>query len=274
MTIVTAVCTSLMLAVITPQTRPANSVPNYIIGRQDLLTITVFEEPQLTGRFRVDNDGSITFPLIGRIMASGLTLHGLEDALKRQLAAGYLKNPQVSVEVDQYKSQSIFIIGEVRSPGKYAVSGNMTLIEALAQAGSTTPGASSEVLIVHPKRAVTEAVLPSDDASAEVTKVSLKDLQSGKLSQNVAIQDGDTIFVPKADTFFITGHVKNPGSYVMDRGTTILQAISLAGGLSEKGSNKGMKVSRVVDGKKIDVTVKLTDLVQPGDTIQIRQRFF
>lgn len=248
---------------------------DYIVGAQDLLTISVFEEPQLSGRFRVDNDGTFTFPFIGRVQAAGQTLRAIEDRLTKALAAGYLKNPQVNVEVDQYKSQSVFVIGEVRLPGKYPLAGNMSLIEALAQAGSMTSTASNEVLIVHPKeRRTTGPIMPDDTSGADVVRVNIRDLQSGKLAHNVEIKDGDTIFVPKAETFFITGQVRNPGSYVMERGVTVLQAISLAGGLTERGSNRRIKIVRIVNGKKLELTVKLSDAVLPGDTIVVPQRFF
>jgi polysaccharide export outer membrane protein len=250
-------------------------IDTYLIGPRDVLTVTVFDEPQLTGRYRVDNDGTITFPLIGRIAAGGLTPRAVEMGLTKQLADGYLKNPQISVEVEQYRSQSVFIIGEVRSPGKYPLTGRMNLIEAIAQAGSTTPAAASQLLILHPREPTADVALkPEDEALADVTRVNIRELQTGVLSQNVTIHDGDTIFVPRADTLFITGYVKTPGSYVMEPGMTVLQAISLAGGITERGSNRRIKVLRTVKGKQTETSVELTDRVQPGDTIQVLQRIF
>lgn len=251
----------------------AAGTTSYTIGPDDLLTITVFGEQDLTNKYRVDTDGMITFPLIGRIPASGLTIREFQDRLTSQLASGYIKNPQVRVEVDQYKSQSVFVIGEVRSPGKITMTGSMSLIEALALAGSPTSAASNELIVVHPRKpSPGSATMPDEDA--ETTKVNIKDLQVGKAGQDVPLHDGDTIFVPKAQTFYITGQVKNPGSYVLDPGMTVLQAISLAGGLTERGSDRGIKVERIVKGKRVVVEVKLTDIVQPNDTIQIRPRFF
>jgi polysaccharide export outer membrane protein len=250
--------------------------PDYVVGPQDVLTVTVYEEPQLTGRYTVDADGTFTFPLIGRIQAGGLPLRDIEDQLTKRLGDGYLKKPQVSVEVDQYKSQSVFVIGEVRTPGKYPLSGQMTLIEALAQAGSTTPTASHEVIILHPRanQPTTGPLLPTEGADADSVRVNIADLQAGKLRQNVVLRDGDTIFVPKAETFFVTGHVKTPGSYVLQRGMTVLQALSLAGGASDRGSTRRVKIIRIVDGKKREEGADLTDFVQAGDTIVVPQRFF
>ena len=113
-----------------------------------MLTITVWDSPDLSGKFTVETDGSFTFPLIGRVKAGGLTLRQFEAELKKKLADGYFKNPQVSVAVESYRSQRIFIVGEVRNPGTYPLTGDMTLIEAIARAGSTTPAASPEAIVV------------------------------------------------------------------------------------------------------------------------------
>ncbi len=253
--------------------RPQAST-DYVVGALDVLTITVFGEPELSRRYNVDTDGTIDFPFIGRTKAGGLTLRQLEDALTKRLAAGFLVNPQVGVEIAEYRSKAVFIVGEVRAPGSYPVKGNMSLIEALALAGPTS-AASSEVVVVHPdpNRKEGGPLLP-DAAGAKGVRVNIKELQSGKLSENVQLQDGDTIFVPKAETFFVTGQVRSPGSYVYEPGMTVLQAIALAGGLAERGSRRGMKVLRVVGGKQVEVSVKDSDLIRPGDTLVVRQRFF
>ena len=130
------------------QARPTAGRVEYLIGAQDVLTVTVWDSPDLSGKFTVETDGSFTFPLIGRVKAGGLTLRQFEAELKKKLADGYFKNPQVSVAVETYRSQRIFIVGEVRNPGTYQLTGDMTLIEAIARAGSTTPGAAPEALVV------------------------------------------------------------------------------------------------------------------------------
>jgi polysaccharide biosynthesis/export protein len=245
---------------------------DYVVGPQDVLTITVFDEPQLSGHFRVDADGSFAFPFLGRVKAVGLPLRAIEADVRRRLSEGYLKNPQVTVEVDQFRSQNVFVMGEVRSPGKYALSGNVTLIEALAQAGSITAAAGNEVLIIHSKEGKPSPTLPDQEPDAETVRVNLRELEGGKLSQNLVLRDGDTVFVPKADRFFVIGQVRNPGSFVLERGMTILQAISLAGGVTDRGSNRRVRIVRIVDGKKREIDASPTDLVQPGDTVVVRQR--
>lgn len=259
----------------TPAEAPdAQRRSDYVVGAQDVLKVTVFDEPQLSGTFRVDADGTFTYPFVGRLKAVGHTLRSIEAELTRLLADGYVRRPQVTIEVEQYRSRNIFIVGEVRSPGKYPLSGEMTLIEALAQAGSTTQSAGSEILILHaPDGGPGKELDPGATPPNRTTRVNLMDLQTGKVLEPVKLQEGDTIFVPRAERFYVTGHVRNPGAYTYERGMTVLQAISLAGGLSERGSNRGVRVIRLINGERKEIRVKLTDAIQPNDTVVVRQRF-
>ena len=246
--------------------------PNYVIGPEDVLTVTVFNEPSLSGRFRVENDGQFNYPFLGRVRAGGVTISDVAATLKTKLADGYLRNPQVTVDVDQFRSQSVFVMGEVRAPGKYVLSGTVSLLEVLAQAGSTTALAGPEVVVLHPKTPAAGAVSLSAPGDSEVLHVNMREIESGRMSNNVSIRDGDTIFVPKAERFFVVGLVRNPGSYALEANMTVLQALSLAGGVTERGSSRRLRVTRVVDGQRKEIDVKATDLVQPGDTITVRQR--
>jgi len=259
---------TLLLGAQSPQQREESK---YIVGAQDILTVTVFNEPQLSGQFRVESDGQFNYPFLGRLKASGLAVREIAALLKTKLADGYLRDPQVAVDVAQYRSQSVFVMGEVRTPGKYTQSGPVTVIEALAQAGSATSSAGNVVLILHPKETASGPTLP-DATDADVERVDLREIQSGRLSQNVLVRDGDTIFVPKADRFYVIGQVRNPGSYVLEPNMTVLQAISLAGGVTDRGSNRRIRIIRVVDDKKREFDAKTSDIVQSGDTIVVRQR--
>jgi polysaccharide export outer membrane protein len=247
-----------------PGQAPAAAPRTYVIGPQDELSITVFGEPELTNKFRVENDGFLTFPYLEKIAAAGKTLNELEATITAMLKNGYIANPQVRVEVDQYKSQSVFVTGQVRSPNEYTMTGSsMTLMQALAMAGSPTADASTEVIVSRKS---------PGGGDNQIIRVNLRDLELGQ--KDLQLQDGDVINVPKAQTFFVDGYVRNPGSYVLDYGMTVQQAIALAGGLNERGSTRDIKASRLVNGKLVDVDVSLEDLVQPGDTIKIRARFF
>jgi polysaccharide export outer membrane protein len=245
-----------------------------VIGPQDLLTITVFDQAELTGKYAVELDGSFSFPFVGRVHVGGKTIRAVEAELKQRLMQGYLKNPQISVAIEEYRSQRVFIVGEVRNVGPHPLTGGMTLIEALAKAGSTTAEASDEVIVVRGGGAGdgSEAVKAGNK---ETLRISLKDLQRGAAgASDVALRDGDMIYVPRAESVYLLGEVKNPGSYAIQSGMTVLQAFSLAGGVTQYGAANRVEVIRLVNGVKKKVKVKPDDLVQPGDTIVVPERFF
>jgi len=259
---------------------PAPAPPvsaNYVIGPQDQISITVVDESDLTGKFRVDGDGMFTYPYLGRVTAAGLTLSELQVRLTQQLQNGYVRNPQVRVEMDIYKSQSVFVMGKVRTPGKIQMTGTqMTLLEALALAGSPTADASNEIIIVHPLRpnATGAPPAPGEKPEGEEVRVNRKDVELGRAGMDVVLRDGDVINVPEAQRFYITGQVRNPGTFVLDPGMTVEQALALAGGLSERGSTRGLSAMRMINGKRTDVSLKLDDKVQANDTITVKQRLF
>jgi polysaccharide export outer membrane protein len=260
----------------TPRTSQAPEA-GYIVGAHDVLTITCYDQADLSGKFAVEADGTFTYPFIGRLKAGGLTLRMVEDRLKDQLKdEGYFNNPQITVAVEQYRSQKVFIVGEVRSPGSYPVSGDMNLVEALARAGSTLPTASGEAIIVHVATGqnVLGPTLPSQDNAENVVRVDLRELQNGVFANNAALRDGDTIFVPRAESIYVFGQVRNPGAYALQqRNTSVLQALSLAGGVADRGSMSRIKIVRIVDGSKKEIHVTLTDVVQPGDTLIVPERY-
>ena len=264
-----------LLSLIAAASLSAQSVADYVIGPQDVLSIQVFDQPDLGGKYTVDADGTFSFPLIGRVKAGSLTLRGFERELKERLADGYFRSPQITVTVEQYRSQRVFVMGEVRQPGPVSLTGGMTLIEALARAGSTLPTSSGEVSIVRPSQSSTAGgpAVPGQ-AATEVFRASVQDLQSGALSQNIDLRDGDTIFVPKAELVYVFGEVRNPGGYAVQKTTTVLQALSLAGGVTEHGAMNRIQVMRIVKGTKVEVRVKLSDVVRPEDTIVVPQRYF
>jgi polysaccharide export outer membrane protein len=249
---------------------PAAAQTNYVLGPQDVLNITVLGEEDLSRKYTIEQDGTFTFPLIGRVTARGLTLRALEQELRSKLVSGgYLKNPEISVAIDAYQSQRIMVWGQVNQPGEYQLTGDMTLLSALARAGSVTPSAGSEAVVVRPRKG------DGDSSDPEIIRVDLTDLQAGNMALNVALMDGDTINVPKAQSVFVSGHVKNPGGYAVEEGMTVLQALSLAGGLTDRGSDRRINILRTVDGKKKELKgVKLTAIIQPGDTIVVGQRIF
>jgi polysaccharide export outer membrane protein len=259
------------------QERTPPAVTDYVVGPQDVLTITSYDQTDLSGKFALEADGTFTYPLIGRVKAGGKTLRQVEAQVKQQLKDdGYFNKPQITVAVETYKSQKIFVVGEVHNPGPYPLSGDMNLVEAIARAGSTLPTAGGEAVIVHPAGAgASEPTLPTQAPAARVVRVDLRDLQNGAFSENAALRDGDTIFVPRAESVYVFGQVKNPGAYPLQQtNMSVLQALSLSGGLTDRGSTTRIRIVRIVKGERKELKVKLTDRVQAGDTIIVAERFF
>jgi polysaccharide export outer membrane protein len=249
------------------QTAPATATEGYVIGPQDNLSIIVSDETELTGKYRVDSDGTISMPYLSRVPLAGLSLAEAQDKITAMLKAGFIRNPQVRIEVDQFKARSVLVTGEVRTPGKVTLPGTtMSLLEALALAGSPTQNASNDVLVMHPPK-------PGERAPDPIM-VNRKDLELGKVGRDLVLQDGDIVNIPVAKRFYISGFIKNPGSFVLDTGTTVGQAIILAGGLSDRGSDRRITILRTVNGKTVEVSAKMEDKVLPNDEIKVKSRFF
>ena len=270
-----ALLNTLALAAALTATAGAQEQPTaYVIGPQDVLAIQVFDQADLGGKYTVEADGSFSFPLVGRVIAGGMTLRKFESELKRQLADGYFKNPQVTVAVVEYRSQRLYVLGEVRTPGPVPLTGDMTLIEALARAGSTLPSASGEIAVVRARQGTTGPTLPTTDNEGAIERAAIRDLENGTLKQNIELHDGDTIFVPRAETAFVFGEVRSPGAFPIQKDTTVLQALSLAGGVTEHGALNRVKAVRLVSGERTEVKVALGDIVKAGDTIIVPEKYF
>ena len=261
-------------------------VRDYVIGPHDVLAITSPGDPTLTGRFTVDADLTLTYPLIGRVRAGGLTLREVDAELQRQLVErGFYKDPQILVTIEQSKSRHVSVVGDVRRPGTYAMTGDMRLVEALTLAGAKLPTAAGEAVIVPAgaksmvvasTRASASGLLdPEDSSTTAVTRVNLHDLEHGAFAQNIALKDGDTVFVLRADTFYVFGLVKNPGAHPLNRDvTTVLQALAIAGGGTYGGSRARIEIMRFVNAKQIRMNVTLHDVLRPEDTILVAERLF
>jgi len=261
-----------------PQTgaAPRADVAQYVVGPNDVLNITVFNQAQLSGKFPVEGDGTIGFPLLGRIVVGGLSVSAVEDELRRRLTAGYLTDPHVTVTVEQYRSQQLFVMGEVKQPGNLQFTGSMTLIEALARVGSVTEKAGTQVIVMRASKGAPPAPAGTGTpgaGSSETIVIDLKNLQTGELSQNLSLHAGDTIFVPRAATVFVTGSVRTAGEYDIRPGMTVRQVIAKAGGVTDRGSMRRIQIIRRVDGKEVTIGASLETPVEEGDTVVVRERF-
>jgi polysaccharide biosynthesis/export protein len=256
-----------------------NQVPaltaEYVVGPQDRLAITVFDEPTLTKTVTVDSDGSFDFPLVGRVKAAGRSVRDITADLKKRLGPpdGFLVNPQLNIEVETYRSQVVYVNGQVRIPGAVPLKGTMTIMDVLAQAGSPTPEAGPYIEIYRkPTGQSSPGPLDPTKTSAP-ERIAMDDLRSGR-AQQIVLRDGDTVNVPKAQTFIVNGFVRTPNTYVLDGEITVQKAIAMAGGVTERGAASRTKIQRMVSGKLVEIKAKMTDLVQPNDTVVVPQRFF
>lgn len=256
----------------------------YVIGARDVLEINVFNRSELSGRYTVETDGAFSFPLIGRVTAAGQSVDQLEERLRARLLDGYFRNPRVTVAVAEYRSQQVFVMGEVRNPGAYPLAARTGLIEILALAGSVTQEAAGVAVIVRagggpPPHEADEAAgsggAPETPAkAADTVRVNLRDLENGDLSQNVVLRDGDTVFVPRAETVYVFGEVREPGAYPISEGMTVLQALALANGATEFAALNRITITRIVDGEQVELRVQLDEPVQRNDTIRVPVKFF
>lgn len=252
----------------------------YVIGPQDVLQITVWDHEDLNREVTVSEDGNFSYPLIGKVHADGLTVSELEKEIEKRLSGKYIINPQVNITVKEYKSKQVFVLGEVggtsaeKGPGAYPLIGKTTLLEILAEAGGPTKDAGSEVIIIRPKNKKANPTPLEKASKDEIIRVNLRRLLEGDMSQNIVLQPNDTIYVPKAEYFYVFGEVKKPGKYILERGITVLKAITIAGGTTEKAAINKTKIVRERDGQKIEIKPKMTDPVYPGDTIIVPESLF
>lgn len=258
----------MLLVTLAPATpaadNPQVAAMDYPLGAGDMLKIAVFDHPELATELRVSEGGSITFPLLGEVKTSGLSVHELERALARGLAEGsFVRQPQVSVLVEDYQSQRFSVLGQVNKPGQYPLMTKVDVMSALATAGGPVNLIAAD-----------EATLLRRDGTH--LGIDLLSLFQGDPRQNFSIAAGDTLYVPKAAQFYIYGAVQHPGVYRLERGMTVSQAISAGGGLTPRGSDRRVVVRRrdYKGGKEHEVSLDPADLVQSDDVLRVKESLF
>lgn len=240
------------------------------VGPGDVLNIVVFGQPDLTSSVTVTVDGDITVPLLGVLHVNGESPSVIARRIEKGMSeGGYLRNPRVSVEVSQVRSQVASILGEVHRPGRYAIEGRLSLLELLALAGGVRPGASEQVVLI--RRGTQEGDV---EQRIELT-VGTRNMPTQAL-QDTELQPGDVVYVPLAPRFFVYGEVGNPGAYPMEKGMNVMRAVSLAGGLSPRASERRISIKRTDEktGQSEDIKAKLDDPVKPGDVVYVDERWF
>jgi polysaccharide export outer membrane protein len=245
----------------------ALAAPTGTLGAGDLLRVTVYGHPDLESVERVAEDGAISFPLVGEVQVAGMTEREVESALARELRQRQvIRNPEVNVTVEEYRGNSVSILGNVANPGVYGISRDGTLVDAIAEAGGLTEEAGRLAI-------VTKAGNGSDSK----TTVDLADLlERGNISLDVVLGDGDRVFIPPAPRFYIYGQVNRPDSYRLEKGMTVMQAISVAGGLTGVGTERGLTIKRSGPNPEEPATIPadITTSVKEGDVIFVRESLF
>ena len=238
---------------------------DYIVGESDLLTISVYDHPDLTTTARVGGDGSILMSLIGQVEVKGLTVSKISGKISGLLADGYIIDPQVTVFIKEFRSSKAMLMGEVNRPGLYELHGQTTFLELLSKAGGMTKNAGNKAII---KRKRT--------SGEKIITVNLKGLrEKGETFGDKQILDGDSIYVEKAGVFYVTGEVKKPDAYRYEEGISIIKAITKAGGLTDLASAKNVRIIRKVNGKeKVHEKVSMDEPVLPEDVIVVPESFF
>jgi polysaccharide biosynthesis/export protein len=266
-----------------PAARAKESAPpnplEQVIGGTDVLEITVYQEKDLSGMFRVSADGDIAFPLVGNVRVAGLTPPQAQQKLEGLLRAGYLKRPQVLVTMKEYHSKGVAVLGAVNKPGSYQLlGGRTTLLELLSMAEGVSlreEGSKSLILVRPDERGETKSITIDLDRL----------LKEGDASLNMIVQPNDTIYVQKAETIVVYGEVQKPGTYPLEgKETTVLEVLSKAGGLTKFAAPNRTRLIRVVDGKEKSIQVRVGDILkgerarevslQPGDIIVVPESYF
>lgn len=230
---------------------------SYSIGPKDLLTISVFEVPELNMTLRVSEDGSITVPLLGNVNVAGLTRFQLEKKLIKLLEKSYLKSAQVTVFIKEYQSKLVSVIGAVKNPGNYELVGKQTLLQMISIAGGLTEGASDRIVIIRQYK---------NGKSASLV-INLDELMlKGNPKLNIPLQASDIInvSVERYLDIYVFGQVKKPGHIKMkkDGNVTLLRVIAQAGGFSERARKSSVLIKRKVNGKEMKIKINVKKILR------------
>jgi polysaccharide export outer membrane protein len=247
------------------QSVPPHAASSLRLDAGDLVEVGVYNVPELTTRARVSSKGEIYLPLIDYVHVAGLTAEEAEGLIQKRLSdGGFVKNPHVTLFVDQYASQGASILGEVTKPGVYPVPGEQRLFDLISAAGGFTEKAGRSITITH------------RDQPDKPIAVPLSRNVSDNPESNIPILPGDTIIVRKADLVYVVGEVGRPSGFLMDSGhLTVLQAIALAGGTTRTANLGGARIIRkgpsgitetAVELKKI-LRAKSPDMTMQADDI-------
>ena len=237
-----------------------------LLGPGDVVKVSVYGSPDLGLETRVSEAGAITFPLLGQVSVGGLSVAAAEKKIGGLLeSGGYLKKAQVNMIVTTLQSQQVSVLGQVNRPGRYPVDGKRHVLDLLATAGGIGADGGDTISLIRNRQGATTR--ETIDLGAMV--------RDGSLDKNIEVAGGDIIYVERAPRFYIVGEVQRPGAFKVERSMTVLQALSAGGGLTARGSNRGLKITRRdASGKAVTIDARQDDLVQVDDVITVRESWF
>lgn len=238
-----------------------------VLGAGDTVRVTAFRYPELTTEVRLSEEGKAILPLIGQVTLQGMT----PDQASKHIAERYTKgnfvmNPSIGVSVLQARSRQVSVLGFVNRPGRYVLDGTSARVsDVIAMAGGLLPTAADRA-----------TVQMSRDGKTEAFDIDLAAIMQGNdVTKNIEVRSGDSVFVPKAPMFYIHGEVARGGSYRLEPDMTVIQAISVAGGVTPRGTERRPQLRRKdADGKWRQWTAQPLDPVSPDDVIYVRESLF
>jgi len=239
----------------------------YKLGSGDVIRISVYQNPDLTLETRITEAGLVTYPLLGSIRIGGLGVTAAEKLITDGLRSGnFVKQPQVTIVVEQVRGNQASVLGQVNRPGRFPLEvADMRLTDLLATAGGVSPIGSDRVVLSGTR-----------NAAAYRTEVDLPTLFGpGGRDKDVLVQNGDTLWVDRQPLIFIYGEVQRPGSTRLERGMTVMQALATGGGLTLRGTERGIRVHRKgADGKVQVLQPKMDDTLLEGDVVFVQESLF
>jgi len=246
---------------------PAWSADNdYRMGTGDVLRITVYGQPDLATEARVGASGNISFPLIGDVKLAGVTpAQGEAEIAQRLSKGGFILEPFVSLNVVQYRSQQISVLGRVNRPGKFSLEKVSRISDVLALAGGISGDGADTVTLMRTR-----------DGKPEYREIDVIALfKPGGEDSNVLVQDGDIINVARQPVFYIYGEVQRPGTFRLEQNMNLVQALSLGGGVTARGTQKGIRIlRRDANGGMQELEARLADPVKKDDVIYVKESLF
>lgn len=246
---------------------PVDARRDYVVGAGDVLRISVYQNADLSLDARVSESGLISYPLLGQVAVGGLSIAQVETAISDGLKKGnFIKQPQVGVLLFQVRGNQASVLGMATRPGRYPIEVNgMRLSELLALAGGVAVG-GSEIVTLSGVR----------DGKPFRQKVDISALfGGGQPLDDPLVLNGDTLYVDRAPTIYIYGEVQRPGPIALQADMTLMQAVASGGGLTPRGTERGMRLHRRnADGKLEVLSPRMDDLLRTGDVIYVRESLF